>query len=393
MATVIHKSGNFGGFTHINELVKHLVEELTVDGHFKRVFPNSVTPVTGNGTIILEPTALVDSLREKQDTWRIALSTPETPPTANGGSLELNVATKLQLKDDGTIARVSGSWEANSTPGRIANWLDRSKITGEDAPAVYPMSYCYTISDHGIFIGVWDQAFDEYQDESKHVSPNFRWIVIQRPVDNKTGEAHVGGRAPVFCVYTVAGKGMIHAGPEYLPHDNLGVWSETLSDTRKAEILAKAKAAQIVQGDFKHFLRPVDLAQFHFKFVVCEADVQRPTLTRPADVAMPDSNPILNSSEMVSVSEDNKYVITIPKGLNTPRFAYTQELDLIAYTSADVIGQFTEVDLPLYGTDYRYKALPASRLKNTGMRILCRIADPVAVPPEGDEGVDEGVGG
>lgn len=385
MATVIHKSGNFAGFTHINALVKHLVEELTVDGHFKRVFPNSVTPVTGNGTIILEPTALVDPLREDQDTWRIAFTTPETAPTANGGTLEINVATKLQLPDDGTIARMTGSWEARQTPGRIDKWIDRTKITGTAAASVYPMSYCYTISDHGIFIGVWDQAFDEYQDERSNVSPAFRWIVVQRPVDNKTGETYVGGRAPVFCVYTSISDGFVKAGPEH----------KTASAPQGAQNWSDKDTITNQSGEFTYLLRRVDLAQFHYKFVVCEADIQRPSLTKPADQNFPDSNAILNSDEMVSVSEDNKYVITIPKGLNTPRFAYTQELDLIAYTSADVIGQFTEVDLPLYGTDYRYKALPANRLKNTGMRILCRIADPVVVPPEveGEDGEDDGLGG
>ena len=89
----------------------------------------------------------------------------------------------------------------------------------------------------------------------------------------------------------------------------------------------------------------------------------------PADVTTEDGNAILNAHRQVATSEDNKYVITIPKGLNTTRYAYTHELDMIGYTSADVIGEGTEVDLPLYEGEFKFRALAANRQRNTGMRI------------------------
>ena len=69
-----------------------------------------------------------------------------------------------------------------------------------------------------------------------------------------------------------------------------------------------------------------------YKFVVREVDVEKPTLPADATASNADSNAIINSKQQVAITEANQYVITFPNGLNTQRYAYTEELDLIAYT-------------------------------------------------------------
>ena len=65
---------------------------------------------------------------------------------------------------------------------------------------------------------------------------------------------------------------------------------------------------------------------------------------------------------------------------------------MIGYTSADVIGEGTEVDLPLYESSYRFRALAANRQRNTGMRILYRINTDTDVEPATADGpMDIGV--
>jgi hypothetical protein len=95
-----------------------------------------------------------------------------------------------------------------------------------------------------------------------------------------------------------------------------------------------------------------------------------------------DSRAIINPMNQVAITEDNKYVITFPNGLNTPRFAYTHELDIIATTSADVVSQWSEVPLTVYGeTAPRvYKSMCANGPNNTGLRIMMLQEGPSTTP-------------
>ena len=92
----------------------------------------------------------------------------------------------------------------------------------------------------------------------------------------------------------------------------------------------------------------------------------------PADKHTLDYAAVINSKQQVAISEGNKYVITFPNGLNTSRYSYTHELDLLAYTSADVVSAGTEVPIQVYGeaTPRVYIALSSNGPNNTGMRIL-----------------------
>lgn len=365
-------TGIHGPFTKVTDIAKDIVKKLTENG-FDLKFPTPPIAYDGTGKAILEPSEMVDPLRATKPTWRIAITPDDTEET-----IKLNIATPTQIKDDGSIAAPTITGWANEfteiadgttikkvhkNPGEIPLFVDRRHLKSSDFDfgAAYPMSYALTVSDHGVFLAIWDNGFDEYQNEFDNYSPAFRWVVIQRPVDNQTGEPLIEGRAPVFCVYTIIDKGFLQPTADYKLYQ--GGTPTGVSTT---------PPPSIKYGEYYVILRDVT-AQFHYKFVVCEEDVYRPSLMTLADMSQPDSNPIINSSQQVSISEDNKYVVTIPKGLNTTRYAYTHELDMIAYTSADVIGMLTEVELPLYGNSYKYKALIANRLKNTGMRILYRV--------------------
>ena len=410
--TVIHDCVNVPGFKNVQYLAQHLVKRLTAKSLFTQVFPAGV--YDGTGRVVLEPTNLVDPMRgELNDTptWRICLDINAADQT-----MTIHAATPIQISDTAEIAEAKWSNEPRN-PGQINNFIDRRHIKEPKASAVYPLTYALTVSDHGIFLAIWDQAFDERQDEKNYLSPALRWILIQRPVDNKTGATITSGKAPVFCLYTVLGSGTVISDETF---------QGCLTEPQAKEVKKNVKGASVVYvnvreseypnksfkpvltvnenyypGNNNHFIvnpvtwvgdpdsayywpvfhKATKSVQIHHKFVVCEADVHRPSLIVPADQNTEDSNSVLNSTRQVATSEDNKYVITIPKGLNTTRYAYTYELDMIGYTSADVIGEGTEVDLPLYESSYRFRALAANRQRNTGMRILYRINTDTDVEP------------
>jgi hypothetical protein len=77
------------------------------------------------------------------------------------------------------------------------------------------------------------------------------------------------------------------------------------------------------------------------------------------------------------LTEDKKYLVTFPHNLSTPRFRYTEELDMIGFTSSDVLMTGQEISINTYqttggdatGVARTYLALPPSGKYNTGLRI------------------------
>ena len=95
-------------------------------------------------------------------------------------------------------------------------------------------------------------------------------------------------------------------------------------------------------------------------------------MRRRADINQADSDAIINRVNQVSLSEDGKYIVTFPARLNTTRYCYSYELDMIGITSADVVSQDIDVPINVYGESSSriYKAMHATGINNTGMRVL-----------------------
>ena len=104
-----------------------------------------------------------------------------------------------------------------------------------------------------------------------------------------------------------------------------------------------------------------------------------------ADTHSPDSHAIFNSVEQISLTEDKTYLLSFPHNLTTPRFRYTEELDMIGTTSADVVMSGQDIQFTTYGEwgPRTYRALPANNQLNTGLRlaVLWRPVGPKWLAP------------
>lgn len=303
------------GFTSCITLADRLIQDLLGAG-FVMKHPSVYTNGVTAPNVTMEAGPSVDPLAASQP-WRLRIE-------ATANDLRLYVATPMQLADDGSLAMESASTPAGVISTTIGSsggmFIPYTGVSGAwlpsgASPNAYPMSYHLTVGKHGLVFNAWLPGSDK-------TGGKFSWVCVQRPVDNQTGVAYITGKAPVFCVFST--------------HN-------------------------IVK-----------------RFVVREVDVLRPQPSSSATMHEEDSRAIINDKNQVSISEDNKYILTFPNGLNTSRHAYTHELDLIAYTSADVISAWSEVPLTVYGeaTPRRYKAMQASGPYNTGMRILMMVAGP-----------------
>lgn len=307
------------GFTRVPEMYYAIIQDLLANG-FTLNFPTTelLAPVAGavypSFKATLQAGAAVDPLATDQP-WCIQF---EAKASQVGN---IYVATPIQLPDDGSVANLGA--EVGQLPAGMVNatispvpttaagaFIFRSdRVLDQAVAEAYPFSYRLTISDHGIVLVVWEDASDNKG--TKH-----SWICVQRPVDRLTGAPLIVGHCPLFCVFGLVGD--------------------------------------------------------PWKFVVREADVLKPTIPVPADKDTEDSHAILNSANQVSITENNRYVIAFPNGLNTPRYMYTENLDMIAYCSADVVSAYTDVPILAFGepTARIYAAMQANAPFNTGMRLL-----------------------
>lgn len=320
------------GFTTAGAISLAIVNDLIANG-FKVIAPtpwaNPVVPE--KWSVTLEATGDVDPLNQtatvNKQPWRLRMEVFDAYTSS------LVVGSQLSLPDTG-----AQSWlvNGNDTAGPLGviggkytqgTGVNRSPLATDlkqgflnrksrvmagtvDLSASYPMSYYMCITPRGVFIDIWEDLTTDT------LATPHSWLLVQRPVDRKTGGIITTGKAPVFALCSVGG---------------------------------------VIN-----------------KLVVRESDVLRPSESYDATLDTTNSAAVINAVEQVAISENNQYVVSFPARLNTPRYAYTYELDMIGYTSADVVAENTYLPLRVYGetTDRRFVAMHANKPNNAGMRIV-----------------------
>ena len=322
------------GYTTASAMTKDIIKDMLANGFVQKFPTTTFNPTTIGDTfrLTLEAGPNVDPLNATAVTnkqpWRVCFDITHLQ------RVFMYIATPLQLADEGTVAVELGTNATIATDilGSVGDALGTAGLTsdGKYAPAVdsdtkglvnrelrvgtngasYPLSYRLVITPRGIWLGVWEEAV------SAESATYFNWVLVQRPVDRTTGVVYTAGKAPVFCVNCVGNK--------------------------------------------------------YWQFTVREEDILRPGKRRIADANTPDSEAVVNSKSQVSLSEDGKYVVTFPSRLNTSRYRYPHEMDIMGVTSSDVVSQYSDVPLQFYGESSGrvYKALHANQGNNVGMRVL-----------------------
>lgn len=364
------------GFLYIKDIVDDVINEMTGNvaagatnsiKYFDVKFSGNVkfpSPTSANSFVqILSTTANVDPLANAvavgqtvsiaEPGWRICFN------RLDNEKLAVHAGTSLQLNNQGNIAMLTNRALGSVTPtpkepaGNIGSdwtgtnglpatteagfnqiWLNRDPSTGSEA--AYPMSYTLTLTNRGIFLGIWEDSQEEIPQGTLDVdyaygrSP-FRWFLIQRSVDRVTG--HVRGGAA-------------------LRQDN-----STLAETSRCPVFCVSGTGS-----------PIETR----KFVVREVDVPSPSRKKPAAVQSTDSPPILNVNPQQSITPSGEFIVTFLNNLNTPRFKYSDELDMLGTVSAEVLGAGTSINVNVYNEPHQreYTALYSTERYGTGMRLV-----------------------
>jgi hypothetical protein len=193
------------------------------------------------------------------------------------------------------------------------------------------ISYQITITDHGLFIGCWGPDPEEN-------GKGFSWLVVQRPVDKKTGIVRGINSA----------TGLPYTGTETDEDGNL------LPVGKRPLFCVNS-----VNGNF-------------WKFTVREHDNSVPGNRKDATTNSADSGAVINPYQQQSLTENGEYVITFLNNLNSSRFKYGDEMDMLGTVSSDVVGGGSQIDVSVYSEAGKrsYRALWSSGSYGTKMRIM-----------------------
>lgn len=228
-------------------------------------------------------------------------------------------------------------------PADITQGFVNRSVRVNQYPEAFPMSYFATFAKHGMFFGVWEGSWSVMQkSRSRQLSEKdawFNWFIIQRPVHRKTGFVRTGGQSPVFCINSVGYKYW-----KFIVRER-DVWHPT-------------------QGD-------AETTAYYFDDITGNVSLKRTAYRVPADAHTNDSHAVLNTTHQIALTEDSKYLVSFLYNLTTPRFRYSDELDLVGQTAADVSMASSDVKLLAYGESKQriYKSLGANLPYNAGLRI------------------------
>jgi len=353
------------GFLTVGNLLADLHSELTSahSGNIYLEHRTSVAPTSTStsGRFIYQSKTDIDPMANYIPSgntincaWRLCFN------LIDPNRLGVHVGTIFQFPDSGTIAYLNNRSPTSPTPveppGNLSSnwsggapgtdpkqiWLDRTPSVGSEG--AYPMSYTLTLTNRGMFLAVWEDSQEEIPsdtpDPSGHGNSPFRFFLIQRSVDRVTG--HVRGGAAM--------RGN----------------SDPTTEISRCPV---------------YCLGGTSLPDQYYKFIVRENDVFSPSRKKFAIASSTDSSALLNPFEQQSLTETGEFIVTFINNLSTPRYRYSDELDMIGTVGAEVIGPGTSINVTVYNEAQprTYTALYANQAYGKGMRLMVLTAANAAV--------------
>ena len=193
------------------------------------------------------------------------------------------------------------------------------QTSGSDVKA-HPIEMYAVSTDHGV-------AFSFNPDGLNNEGRAQSWFVVQRLRDPNTGLIPVN--SPLVCLFSTCG-GCILGNP-----DAVDTW-----------------------GVSKMFVR--------------EFDSPYVSLPVPAATMWPDSYPMICVTQQVTFTHDGRFLLLSPMMVNSSRYLYPLQMDMLYYTSADALAykSLVDVKLPASPISSKYTALGASGNDNRGVRVL-----------------------
>ena len=313
---------------------------------------NSWVSVTNHSGAPIQPGYMIDYTKAGSTVPRDAVILEQRLPLITGETIG-----KIGIYKISNVVVTSSTETSIKIAKVLTRELDQTDITQgfvnrtlrvAEHPESYPLSYYASFTNRGIFFGVWEGTWSIMQkSRSRQISERdawFNWVLVQRPVNRKTGLVRTSGQSPVFCINSVGYK----------------YWKF---------IVRERDVMHPTQGDR-------ETKYYSYNDITGNIDLKSSPYRVPADAHTDDSHAVLNSTNQIALTEDSKYLVSFLYNLTTPRFRYSDELDMIGQTAGDVSMASSDIKITAYGeaTQRVYKSLAANLPYNAGLRI-CVIKD------------------
>lgn len=285
---------------------------IAVGGASSSTVPASAT------NVVLKATSVVDPLVADQP-WVVVLDASDASKYLDVYVLPENQLTASYSAPARDETKTVGKLSVDSeTERRFIHLVDEWGMDETTEFAATPIGFTLHSTDHGFAMHIHSESRD-------WSGMSFSWMVVQRGVETPVVPP-AGSTSPLFCVYS-AGGGQ--------------------------------------QGN-PDVMRPTSVQ----RFTVIEADLFAATEPVSAVVATPDNMPIINPLQQVALMKGNRVAAFFPQAINTHRHIYFLKLDMLAYTSADVIAMSSEVPLMPNNEQVYFRAGCANGSDNRGMRVM-----------------------
>ena len=403
---------------------------VTVTVTFPAQTPTGVIPFLTGSSITMS--AVLDERYNGNFTVLVGTTTTVTYSLEVIGGLPLLAATvkgfiSTRVKKE-PAGNIGADWTGpNGVPSSVDSnqiWLNRTPDIGSEN--AYPLSYALSLTNRGIFLGVWQDSQEEIPQVVSYPRNTYTLaissVVYLLTVVTVTFAAASGvpsGTLPFLpgSIVTLAGVGVTSFNGSYtvitatatvvtfsmvgiIPEAN-AVAGGTISTVPNAQVPESAYG----RSPFRWFLiqRSVDrltgnvrgspatantsrcpvycisgtgVPSSYRKFVVRERDVVSPSRKKYAAVPSEDTTALLNPYPQQSMTESGEFVVTFVNNLTTSRYKYADELDMMGTVSAEVIGAGTSIDVNVYNEaeTRRYTAVYANQQYGTGMRLMVLTA-------------------
>jgi hypothetical protein len=284
-------------------------------------------------------------------------------PGSDGDGPDVNDPAQLFINRYPIRAHLNGGGSTGATGAGLGMFGS----VGGRAASSNPLSYRLVLSDHGMFFAVWGENPEE-------TASNYSWLLVQRPVNKNDGTI----RGAYSDFYTAT-------GPSGYPIPD-GTRNNTIINSTAFD-----QAGNTVNFGNRPLFCINSTSNKFYKFVVREHDLPIPSARKDASNNSEDSGAVLNAYRQQSLTENGEYVITFINNLNSSRFKYADELDMVGTVSADIVGGGTDIDVAVYNevspttgqpSKRTYHALWPSGAYGTKMRIVVvkRVPNP-NLPP------------
>lgn len=223
-----------------------------------------------------------------------------------------------------------------------------------------PMAYHLTIVERGFSLACWTQALTE--DTTK-----MGVIVVQRGV-SCDGTVASTGQKPLYMVTNVSATGSAlvagrdgNDGPRHAWFYSIVRESDTTQARPNWFTYGFSNAPGVIADGYY---------KYNANVISCETEPQGQSL-----------NYFPTRWKTPVTTDTGEYILLFPFGLCTGRFAFSDEIDLIAVSKADAFQHGQEVPINVYGADRKYRALNSNNQSpnvnyDSGIRVFLMFSGP-----------------